>query len=73
MKLFFALIFLLSIMPVIEAAHHEHKSADGNNPFKITTITITKMKRIMDFIIDHSIQIKQIIINYLSCSFLKRK
>ena len=33
MKLFFALIFLLSIIPVTEAAHHEHKSADGNNPF----------------------------------------
>ena len=33
MKLFFALIFLLSIMPVTEAAHHKHKSADGNNPF----------------------------------------
>jgi hypothetical protein len=33
MKLFFALVFSLSIMPVTEAAHHEHKSADGNNPF----------------------------------------
>jgi hypothetical protein len=33
MKLFFALVFLLSIMPLTEAAHHEHKSADGTNPF----------------------------------------
>ena len=33
MKLFLALVFSLSFMPSAEAAHHKHKSADGNNPF----------------------------------------
>ena len=33
MKLFFALVLSISIMPISEAAHHEPKSADGNNPF----------------------------------------
>ena len=33
MKLFFALILSISIMPISEAAHHENESADGKNPF----------------------------------------
>ena len=33
MKLFFALILSISIMPISEAVHHEHESADGENPF----------------------------------------
>jgi len=33
MKLFFALAFALSNIQMTEAAHHENKSADGNNPF----------------------------------------
>ena len=33
MKLFFALALALSTIPMSEAAHHENKSADGNNPF----------------------------------------
>ena len=33
MKLYFALCLSILITPLIEAAHHEHQSADGNNPF----------------------------------------
>ena len=33
MKLFFALVLSIFIMPLSEAAHHEHKSAEGTNPF----------------------------------------
>ena len=33
MKLFLALVFSLSFMPIAEATHHKNKSADGNNPF----------------------------------------
>jgi len=33
MKLFFALLLLISITPLIEAAHPDNKSAIGNNPF----------------------------------------
>ena len=33
MKLFFALVLSIFLMPLSEAAHHEHKSAEGTNPF----------------------------------------
>ena len=33
MRLFFALVLSIAIMPITEAAHHKHKEADGNNPF----------------------------------------
>ena len=33
MKLFFALVLSISIIPLIEAAHHWHKAADGDTPF----------------------------------------
>ena len=33
MKLYFALFLSILMTPLIEAAHHEHQSADGNNPF----------------------------------------
>ena len=33
MKLFFALVLSISIIPLTEAAHHGHKVADGDTPF----------------------------------------
>ena len=33
MKLFFALVLLISIIPLTEAAHHGYKAADGDTPF----------------------------------------
>ena len=33
MKLFFALVLSIIIIPLTEAAHHGHKAADGDTPF----------------------------------------
>ena len=33
MKLFFALVLSISIIPLTEAAHHGYKAADGDTPF----------------------------------------
>ena len=33
MKLFFAFVLSISIIPLTEAAHHGHKAADGDTPF----------------------------------------
>lgn len=33
MKLFFALVLSILIIPLTEAAHHGHKAADGDTPF----------------------------------------
>jgi autoinducer 2-degrading protein len=50
MKLYLALLLSIFIMPITDAAHHEQKSVEGNNPFILIARIHVKEGMVEDYL-----------------------
>ena len=64
MKLLFALVLSISIIPLTEAAHHVHKAADGDTPFVLIARIQVKDGMVEDYIeiadeVDNAVELSE--------------